>query len=292
MVERASDAPKARPLWMRVVLGLAACGFILGIYLSYRAQPDILESLNWASLVLVTFVGVPIIMMLNILEFQTSAKLVGQRFSLVQAAEITIIGSVANMLPVPGGTMVRVAALKAGGATIKRGTSVTLLVSGLWVGISFIYSGLWLLWLEITAFNLGLLLLGGGVAALVICVFLSLKVMNDGSIIAKLTMLKIGLVVADATRIFGCLVALGEAASFAQASVLAVSGVLGAAVSIVPAGLGIREGAAALLAPIVSVSIASAYLAASLNRITGLLIMTPAALYLALRSNKAKKSNT
>lgn len=292
MNEHGPDTARARPLWMRIVLGLAACGFILGIYLSYRAQPDLLENLNWGVLALVAAVGIPVTVILNTLEFQASAKLVGQRFSLVQAAEITIIGSVANMLPIPGGTMVRVAALKAGGASIKRGTAATLLVSGLWIGISFIYSGLWLFWLEITAFNLGVLLLGIGLLAIATSVFLSLKLSNNWSILAHLSVLKVGLVIVDAARIFGCLLALDYAASFAQASVLAVSGVLGAAVSIVPAGLGIREGVAALLAPVVSVSVASAYLAASLNRITGLAVMTPVALYLALRRNRTKVAKT
>lgn len=283
---------KPRPLWMRIVLGLAACGFILGIYLSYRAQPDLLTNLNWGFVALVSCVGVPTIVILNIFEFQTSAKLLGQRFSFAQAAEITIIGSVANMLPIPGGTVVRVAALKAGGASIKRGTSATLLVSGLWIGISFIYSGLWLLGLGITTLNLGILFVFGGMGALAICIFLSLKLSNDWSVILQLAFLKVGLVLVDAARLFLCLLALGSMTSFGHASVLAVSGVLGAAVSIVPAGLGIREGAAAMLAPVVSVSIASAYLGASLNRIIGLAVMAPIALYLSLRRNKAKPAET
>lgn len=273
-----TDAAKSRPLWVRIVLVLAAFGFILGIYLSYQAQPDVLENLNWNVLAVIAFVGVPAIVILNIFEFQTSARLLGQRFSFFQAAEITIIGSVANMLPIPGGTVVRVAALKAGGASIKRGTSVTLLVSGLWIAISFIYSGLWVVWLGITTFNLGVLFLLGGGAALGVCVFLSLKLSNDWPVVIRLALLKVGLVVVDATRLFFCLLALGSVASFGEASVLAVSGVLGAAVSIVPAGLGIREGAAAMLAPVVSVSVASAYLGASLNRITGLAVMAPVAL--------------
>lgn len=277
---------------MRIVLFLAACGFVLGIYLSHRAQPDLLENLNWSALALVAFVGLPIIAILNILEFQASAKMVSQQFSFVQAAEITVIGSVANMLPIPGGTMVRVAALKMGGASIKRGTSATLLVSGLWIGISFIYSSLWLFWLEITAFNLGILLLLAGLAALAVCIFLALRLSNDWYVIAQLAVLKVGLVVVDAVNLFACLLALGGTASFADASVLAVSGVLGAAVSIVPAGLGIREGAAALLAPIVSVSVASAYLAASLSRITSLAILSPIALFLALRRSKTKVAKT
>lgn len=284
---RGGPEARSRPLWMRIILVLAAFGFVLGIYLSWRAQPDLLDKLALGPLLYVIGIGIPLTVLLNILEFQTSARLVYQHFSLGRSAEITIIGSVANMLPIPGGTMVRVAALKAGGASLGRGTSVTLLVSGLWIGISFLYSGLWLFGLGVSDFHLGGLLVGSGLAALAICLALCLRLSRDWSVIGKLVGIKVGLVVTDATRLFACLLAIGHMTGFAQASVLAVSGVLGAAVSIVPAGLGIREGAAALLAPIVLVSVPAAYLAASLNRITGLAIMAPVAMYLALRRTQS-----
>ncbi len=270
-------------MWLRVVLIVAAIGFVLGIYLSYRAQPDLLSNPNWGPLIAVAVIGVPVTVALNMLEFQASAKLVGLRFSLVQAAEITIIGSVANMLPIPGGTMVRVAALKAAGTTVKRGTAVTLLVSGLWIGIAFLYSGLWL---GVSSYQLALLFLAIGIAALAVCIFLSAKLATDQSVMTRLLIIKTGLVFVDAARIYGCLHALGHLALFSQASVLTVSSVMGAAVSIVPAGLGVREGVAALLAPIVALPAAAAYLAASLNRIIGLLITTPVALFFGLQSKR------
>ena len=268
-------------------MGVAFLGFVLGIYLSYRVQPDVLSNLNWGPFALVALVGVPMIVVLNTLEFQLSARLLERRFSFSQAAEVTIIGSVANMLPLPGGTMVRVAALKAAGAGLGQSTAATFLVFGLWVGIAFVYSGLWIFWLGITTFNLGLMFLAIGAAALGVCVFHSLQLSKNKTVVAQLTAVKLGLVVVDALRIFGCLLALGHVVSFPQASVLAVSSVMGAAVSIVPAGLGIREGVAAMLAPIVALTAASAFLAASLNRIIGLSMMAPVALFLSLSKSRS-----
>ncbi|MCY4333421.1 MAG: lysylphosphatidylglycerol synthase domain-containing protein [Litoreibacter sp.] len=282
------NTSKSQPLWRRVLLVIAALGFILGIVLSYRAQPEVFSNLNPGILLLLASVAVPLTVLLNALEFQKSAALLGQKLALGPAAEVTIIGSVANMLPIPGGTMVRIAALKAGGASLKKGTSVTLLVSLLWISIAFIYAAFWL-------WGMGQRSSGGisavfaviGVGALVACIWLFFRTAPKAQIIGQLVLIKIGLVLIDATRIYLCFLALGVAGSFAQASVLTASSVLGAAVSIVPAGLGIREGAAALLAPFIALAAASAFLATSLNRIVGLAVMAPVALFLGMRRDKA-----
>ncbi|MDN3720575.1 lysylphosphatidylglycerol synthase domain-containing protein [Roseibium salinum] len=96
-------------------------------------------------------------------------------------------------------------------------------------------------------------------------------------------MIKIGLVLVDAMRLYFCFHALGPQVEFGQVSVLTVSGALGAAVSIVPAGLGIREAFAAVLGPAVGLTASSAYLATSLNRVFGLAMLSPIALFLAVR---------
>ena len=76
---------------------------------------------------------------------------------------------------------------------------------------------------------------------------MALRLPGSRDTILHLTVIKFGLVLIDSTRIYLCLLILGVDGSFIQASVLSVSSVVGAAVSIVPAGLGIREAVAALL---------------------------------------------
>lgn len=265
---------------------LAVAGFVLGIYLSLRAQPELFSNVVWWPIMLVAAVGVPVTVTLNAVEFRQSALLIGQRFSLWRSFEITIIGSVANMLPLPGGTMVRVAALKAGGSSLKQGTFVTLMVSGLWIGVAFVYGGLWLVPMEKAIAGLGGVFLAVGGAAIISCIVISGRHFQDVHHLRTLALIKIGQVLIDASRIWLCLTALGLSATFAQASVLTVSSVMGAAISIVPAGLGVREAVAALLGPIVLLSAAGAYLSASLNRIVGLMITAPIALIVALRRNR------
>jgi hypothetical protein len=96
------------------------------------------------------------------------------------------------------------------------------------------------------------------------------------------------LVIVDSARLFLCFAALGVDASFAQASGLAVAGVLGSAVSIVPAGLGVREGVAAAISPIVGLAASFGFLSAFLNRLAGLVVIAPLAAMLSLRTSRSK----
>ena len=97
-----------------------------------------------------------------------------------------------------------------------------------------------------------------------------------GMALAKTLMLLL-----DAVRIWLCFAAIGEATQFLQASVLTISAVVGSAVAIVPAGLGIRELVSAALAPIVALAPAATLLAMSLSRILGFVVVIPLSLVLA-----------
>ena len=271
---------------------MAAAGFGIGVIYSYRAQPEIFSNLSLAPLVAIAAIGIPATVYLNALEFQLTAKLIRRPFNLAQSAEITVIGSVANMLPIPGGTMVRVAALKSAGASLKAGTAATLLVSVLWIGIAFIYSGLWVFGLGDALWpRLGPAFIFGGIAALAVSVALCFTLTENKSVVAYLALNKMALVLVDATRMYLCFRVLGLDGTFAQASVLTVSSVMGAAVSIVPAGLGIREGVAALLGPVVLLAASSAFLSTSLNRIVGLSVMAPFAVFLGMRKSRSEQGN-
>ena len=279
-------ASTRRPLWQRLLLIVAAVGFALGVYLSIRARPELVSDLNYLPLFLLAAFGVPVTVLLNAEEFRLSGQLVGRKFSRVSAVDITIVASVANMLPIPGGTMVRIGALKAKGANLKEGTTATLLVSFIWVGLAFLYSGAWLLFsVEGSADRLGVLFVLFGTALLIVIIVSAIGVFRQRGMIARLTLVKTGLVLVDATRIYLCFLILGVGGTFGQASVLTVSSVVGASVSIVPAGLGIREGTAALLAPLIALGAAAGYLSTSLNRVVGLIILAPVALYLGIRTN-------
>jgi hypothetical protein len=258
--------------------------FAVGIVLSIRARPELVSDLSYGPLVALALAGVPITVLLNTEEFRLSAQLLGQDVPRLTAAEVTVVASVANMLPIPGGTIVRVTALKAGGARVRDGTAATLLIATLWIGVALLYAGAWLA--VSTSQQAGFLglscaIVGGVVLAGALAV--GHRMFRGDGVLAGLVLIKSGLVLVDATRIYLSMLALNADGTFGQASVLSASSVAGAAVSIVPAGLGIREATAALLAPLVALPAASAFLATALNRLVGLAIMTPVAFLLGLR---------
>jgi len=111
----------------QLALGLAAVFLLVGLVYSYSLQPEVLQNLQWQPIILLAAIGVPLTLGLNTVEFKVLALLNRVQMSMMNALEVTVIGSAANMLPLPGSTIVRVAALKTAGSPLTRGTSSTVL---------------------------------------------------------------------------------------------------------------------------------------------------------------------
>ena len=282
------SVPMHNSRFRQAVLIVAVLALIAGIYFSFRSQPNLFREARLGPIVVLAMVAVPATIYFNALEFVLSARLIGHRIGLKSAAETSIIGGVANMLPLPGGVLVRVAALKAEGASVAKSTSVMAFVAFIWAAVSFGYAGAWLVIGGATAF--GLLFIALGCTGVVGCFALSMHVLDDHIITAQLFACKAGLVLVDAFRLYLGLLAINIAAEFGQASVLTVSGFVGSSFSIVPAGLGIREGVSALLGPLVGLTAAAAFLASAANRIVGLMVSAPLAILLAWKAGHQSKT--
>lgn len=269
-----------RPEARRIVLGLAALFLVVGTALSLERNPEIVANLDWRPAVLLVLVAVPATIAVNACTFVLTGRLVGREIALPAALEISIVGTAANLLPLPGGTLVRVAALKAAGAGYREGTKATFLVAGMWIGVAFLFAGAWMA--SLGAGPVAWLFLLFGFAAWLACFGYAVRRQGGVGLPLSLTLAKVALVATDACRMFLCLSALGLDVEFGQAAALAVAGVVGNAVSIVPAGLGVREAVSAGLAPLVGLGAGAAFLAATLNRLLGLATVVPLALGLLL----------
>jgi len=272
----------------RWVLSIAVIGFVAGIVFSIHKQPDILHNLQSLPVILLIVVATPITVVLNTSEFLLSARLIGQHVSFRSALEITIVSIAANMLPLPGSAMVRVAALKAAGASYKHGASTILFVALIWMGVAFLYAGLWVI-------DAGDLMIGGlfcvaGSVILMSAFIATLRFAGQWRVPLWIVGTRFLMVIVDAVRMYLCLWAFGVTSTFAQASVFVVSSVLGSAISLVPAGLGVREVVAAAIAPIVALAASSVFLAASLNRILGFIAIAPFAALVAVHTARNRKS--
>jgi hypothetical protein len=274
------------PRVQRALLGVAAVFLLVGLALSINAHPEVLAQTYWPYLLIVVAANFPLGLALVVVEFMVSARLIRKTISIRYALFTVICGSAANMLPLPGAFMARMAGLKSVGARYRDGAYATLLTNLVWLALSFLWSGAWLASIEagplsLLSLTLGLLLCG-------LCLLLA-KWLNAGALnILILFAARLALIANQSVRLLLCLLAIHLTADYAQASVLSLSGVIGSAVSLVPAGFGIREGAAAALGPIIGLNAAAGFLAVFVNRILDLVVLAPLAALLGWRGKRAE----
>ena len=259
---------------------------IIGGYISFRDQPDLLDRVKWRPMVILYFVGVPIIIFLSTVEFVAMARVLGKRVKLAAAFEIVIIGAAANLLPIPGGAVTRVTALTLAGVGLREAAATMAMMTVMWLGLAVVVAGAAVTYLGSPTIGIAASIAGAG-AVLFSCIFPGANQIRRGAVFASLVV-KLLLVLADGGRMYLALYALGFAVKPEQALVLVVAGALGSAVSIMPAGLGVREALAALVAPFAVLAASTGFLAAALSRMVDLAVVGPlAASLVMLRKNQS-----
>ncbi|MCG8594945.1 MAG: hypothetical protein MI785_11365 [Kiloniellales bacterium] len=251
----------------------------VGVTVSLLREPELLQNLDWLFALLVLLCGVPVTITLNAYEFLLSGRLVGRGIPFVRALEIAIVGTAANMLPLPGATLVRIVGLKAAGAGSGDSVQATLFVASIWFGIAFLIAGLWMPPLEVPWLREGFLAFGA--AASIASLYWARRLAGGLSVPVQVGFVKLLLVLTDVVRMLVCLRALGVDSTLAQNAAFAVTSVVGNVASVVPAGLGVREGLSAALAPLVGITASAGFVAASLNRLLGMVVILPLSAFLA-----------
>lgn len=276
------------PRHKRTILIAAVLLLVCGVITAVRRQPVSLADLDWLPVLLVVTVGVPLTLCFNTADYMLTGRFLGHEIRFPRALEVTVIGMAANLLPLPGSAMVRVAGLKSEGAGVKNATFAVLVVAALWIAVALVYAGAAVL--IVAPHPAGVVFAATGLVVLVLSILALWRAPRGSALALRLLGTKLVLIFADAVRLFWCLGALGIGASFAQASGLSLSGAVGNVVSVVPAGLGIREAVAAGLGPVVGLTLASGFLAATLNRILGLATLVPLAALLAARVRRRTRA--
>jgi len=274
---RSPDKLRVQRISLAVAIGL----FVGGIAFSVREMPASWATVSWPLLLPVVIIGIPVGVWINAVEFILTGRLVSRKIPLSRAIQVTIVGTAANLLPLPGAMMVRVGTLRLLQTSLRDGASATLLAALVWIGVAFAYAGTWISFSHLSAMSILFLLIGlGGILLSAIAA----RRMAGG---AKTLLLLIGCelvcVLQDAFRLYFCFQALGVDCSVAQVSGLTVAAVVAAMVTVVPGGLGITEVLAAALSSLVGLDPALGFLAASLNRMLALVVIAPLAALLASR---------
>jgi hypothetical protein len=246
---------------------MAAIPFFGGIYISYLQQPTVFNNLNWLYVAVIYVLILPVVTLINALRFRFTAEAFGIHYSLSRSLSISIFSTVANMLPLPGGLMVRMANLKNDSNTYQNTALVSLYVS--------IVSAL----VTILLATVGYAVFSPGVTTIALCCFaifllatcvylLRRTTLQD--VLLHLSLVEVFSTVFDAIRTYLCFIIINSLIQWDQSLVLTIASVVGSAVSLVPAGLGVQEGAGALIATQIAILPSSAFIALALNRAIGL----------------------
>ncbi len=263
--------------------------FIGGIILSIQYNPGLIKDVNWVFIFIILLVGVPITVSINAIRYILTGNLIKRKIPIISALNITVFSTVANMLPLPGGVLVRIAGLKTVDISYQKGISATILVFIVWVAMTCLYaaSALYLITFEVTIIEITVYVVG--IVLLGLSIYLLKKMRAQIWLILLILGTELFAAATDAFRLWLCFLALSEQVDFLNSSVLTISAVVGSAISIVPAGLGLREATTALIAPIVNISASAGFVVTALNRLIGFIGIIPLVILLQFLNFKQSK---
>jgi hypothetical protein len=114
--------------------------FAIGLYFSARAIPDILHRVEVLPFVGLVILGAPVSIVLSAIEMHAVSRIAGGPMSWRTCFEVTVYSSAANMLPLPGGAMAKLAAMKSHGVNYRTGSAMVVLSFAVWGSLAFLYS--------------------------------------------------------------------------------------------------------------------------------------------------------
>src|SRR5262249_10766706 len=191
-----------------------------------------------------------------------------------EMVQVTSMGSAANLLPIPGAVVVRLAHLRKGGVKVGRGLNLTAVIGLTWVGSACVLGGVANM-LGHPGFGAGALALG--VSLMTVSLILLARSLGPGVRLAgsiELLAIEAGFVTMQALRLWLVAAALRFEVSFAQSTGLVIAAVSAAAIGFLPAGLGAREGIAAILSPIVGIEAAVGVVITAVDRVINLVVLS------------------
>jgi uncharacterized membrane protein YbhN (UPF0104 family) len=252
--------------------------FVSGSYWSFQQVGISPAELKLGPLTILACLMVPSLLYgglgLNLLA--RSARL---SIPLGKASVIAAYAYLAEMLPIPGGAIIRATALMKAGGSLQRSSALVLLTAILWISLAMLGTGLALLQTH-QHLAVPALLVGGGSAIPIFGWLWS----TAGIAIAVQTLLhRIAGIALMAVRLQFAFAVLHTSIDFTQTLPFALASLIGSASSIAPAGLGVSESLAALTATVSAYPPSTAFLAVGIDRLLSLVACACVALFTQLR---------
>jgi hypothetical protein len=242
-------------------LAIAALIFGVGTYWSIHALDISLDDLRLRPLTALASL-VAVSLLYGGVGLALLARSAGLSVPLGKATVTSAYAYLAEMLPIPGGAVVRVGALMRAGGTMRM-SSLVVLTAVLWIALAMIGAGAVLLW-RVERIGWAILVIG---ALASVCVVGWLWAVA-GIEIAMQTLVHrcIGILLTG-LRLQAAFAALGAPIEFSETFPFVLAVLLGSASMIAPAGLGISEAVAALVAMTGDFAPSTAFLATGLDRL-------------------------
>lgn len=250
--------------WRGPILALALVGVAAGCIISFRDLGIAPASLQPLPLLIILLVIIPASIAYSALNMMLMGHAAGVPVGFAQGVKVSVFAQVAEILPIPGGAIVRTAALVRAGSPAVRSAELVIAFSLLWIACGAAGAGLALAKLGWPALALAA---GGAVGALTICGWLGARF---GAFVAIAAVVLRGAGVAlVAARLMLAFAVIGVTLPWLDSATFAFATILGSAAALIPAGLGVSEGLSALIAGPAGVAPAAAFLAAALSRLLG-----------------------
>jgi hypothetical protein len=260
-LERARQVA-SRPLVSRTLTLVALGALIWGSVVAFNDLPPGQE-IDWRALSLAAIVATPLGVALNAAEYRLSAMAVSVTPTWSSSMRVSVYGTAANLLPVPGSSLIRIDAISRAGAGYRRATLTTVGVGLIWLGVSIALAGLigvatepWL----------SLAFIVGGALPLVAAARVYDRIGASPRFVLRIAAVQVGSVTVQALRLYVAIEVVGGDATLPRAFALGISVAVAAAAGFLPGGLGIREAVAVMLGPMVGLTATETFLATVLDR--------------------------
>lgn len=267
------------------IMAVVAAALLVAAAWSWHAQHLSLREVHWSLLGLSALL-VPASVSLTGAEYRLIGRSAGTSISWPDAIRITVIGNVANLLPIPGAAAIRVNDLAARSARVGTATAATVGMGVLWLGWSLALSGIALIFAGSPIAGVAMTAAGiaAGVGSWVIAPRGTATHFGKAEWLVTGSLIEAGSLAIGAARIWLTLAALGLDPSAVQAVGLVAAGAIASTVGVIPGGLGIQELIGGLLAPLIGLDAAAAIVAIAVGRVVGLAVSGLIAVSIARRT--------
>lgn len=254
-----------RDRWKWPLQMLMACILLIGLVWAWSNLDLNVSHLSGSALAVLVLVAVPTAVAHNAWNMIELGRAFDVKIEAKTALRAASWSQIAELLPIPGGAIVRTSLLVQNGVKLARSAELVTLQALIWTSFGLLGGGIALLGNSVAAGGL----IASGAFAIVALAILVWKRFCVQTAARALGLRLIGMAL-FALRMKCAFAVIGIILPVSAAFGFAAAAIAGSSVSIAPGGLGLSEGIAALLAAQIGVSAAAAFIAVALSRLAGL----------------------